>query len=373
MKTKTILFLTILSAVLFFVPSFCNAESITANDDASLRSAITGEGTSVVITLEDDIDLDAPIEFTDKTVTINGNGHTISTSKQLEDASWPKVGNATLLTAGSDTGKLILNNVNLKNAPKYGAQAYNGGTLVLNNVNVTGCGYGGIITNAGIIEVQNLTLGKNGADDNVGIEIAKSQSLGADKEPKLIMNGTLNSSQMENVVYLAVNDNLTTFDVENSETTTDKILVSGNTVVVTDPQNNVKFVSNENFKEGLKFEGDEFVPNITVSVRIMYKTVDTQIMSNSTISMDQLNALINLEELGYGDYTLDGFYLDADFKESFNFETPLTEDTVIYAKLAPKAEKDETPKTGVESYLGLAFAILGTAILSIVVLKNKEF
>lgn len=373
MKTKTILFLTILSAVLFFVPTFCNAESKSVNSYESLKEAISGEESSVVITLANDIDLDAPIEFTDKTVTINGNGHSIFTTKQLEDASWPRVGNATLLTAGSDEAKLILNNVNLKNAPKYGAQAYNGGTLVLNKVNVTGCGYGAIITNAGIVEVQDLTLGENGENANVGIEIAKSQSLGADKEPKLIMNGTLNSNQTENVVYLAVNDALATFDVENSDTTTDKIFVSGNTVVVTDSGNNVKFVSNENFKEGLKFEGDDFVPNINISVRIMYKTVDTQIMSNTTISMEQLNSLIKLDDLGYGDYKLDGYYLDPDFKEAFDFETPLTEDTIIYAKLSAKAEKDNTPKTGVESYLSLAFALLGTAILSMVVLKKREF
>ena len=370
MKTKTILFLIIFSAILLFVPSFCNAESKTANDDTTLRNAITQGEEDVEITLEGDIDLTAPIEFTNKTVTINGGGHTISTTKKLADESWPRVGNATLLTAGTEDAKLILNNVKLENAPKYGAQAYNGATLVLNGVTVSGCGYGAIITNAGIVEVQSLNLGKNGENENVGIEIAKSQSLGADKEPKLIMNGTLNSNQTKNVVYLAVNDDLTTFDVENSDTTTDKILVNGNTVVITDPENNVKFVSNENFKEGLTFEGDEFVPNITLTIRVMYKTVETQIMQDSTISMDELNSLVKLDELGYGDYTLDGFYSDADFTQSFNFETPLTEDTIIYAKLSAKAQKDDTPKTGVQNCIGLALSIIALSSLGITALKK---
>lgn len=376
MKTKTILFLTILSAVLFFVPSFCNAASETVSDYEGLKSAVEGEG-PVEITLEDDIDLDEPIEFNDKTVTIYGEGHTISTSKKLGDEKWPKSGNATLLTAGSENAKLILNNVILKNSPKYGAQAYNGGTLVLSKVTISDCGYGGVITNAGIVEIQDLRLGKNGSTANVGIEIAKSASLENDNEPKILMNGVLDSDQTDNVIYLAVNDALATFDVSNSDTTTDKIYVSGNTVVVTDAKNNVKFVSNKNYKEGLTFEGSEFVPNITVSVRILYKTVETQIMSNNTISMEEINSLINLDELGYSDYNLDGFYADPDFTETFDFETPLTEDTVIYAKLSAKVsdqpEKDDTPKTGVQSYLGLSFALLGVAVLSIVALKKRDF
>ena len=373
MKTskKTILFIILFSAILFFIPSFCNAESKTANNDETLRNAITQGEEDVEITLEDDIELDSPIEFTNKTVTINGEGHTISTTKKLADESWPRVGNATLLTAGTEEAKLILNNVKLANAPKYGAQAYNGGTLILNGVTISGCGYGAVITNAGIVEVEDLTLGKNGENENVGIEIAKSSSLGEGKEPKLIMNGTLNSDQTKNVVYLAVNDSLTTFDIENSDTTTDKIFVNGNTVVVTDAENNIKFVSNENFKEGLKFDGDPFVPNITLTIRVMYKTVEKQIMQNSVVSMDELNSLINLEELGYGNYTLDGFYLDPDFTQSFNFETALTEDTIIYAKLSAKSEKDDTPKTGVENGIGIAMFIIATSALGIAVLRRK--
>ena len=56
------------------------------------------------------------------------------------------------------------------------------------------------------------------------------------------------------------------------------------------------------------------------------------------------------------------------YKNKFDFDTKLTEDTTIYARIAeikaeepekptepaPEPEKDDEPKTGVESYLGVA-------------------
>ena len=50
----------------------------------------------------------------------------------------------------------------------------------------------------------------------------------------------------------------------NTENTTDKVLVNGNTAVITDANNEVKYESNE-LKEGTAFEGEEYTPNIEVT------------------------------------------------------------------------------------------------------------
>ena len=71
------------------------------------------------------------------------------------------------------------------------------------------------------------------------------------------MNGTLTSEKDTNVIYIATNnDKLTNFEVKNTENTVDKILVDGNKVVITDPNNKVLFESNEN--SDISFEGDSY-------------------------------------------------------------------------------------------------------------------
>lgn len=80
------------------------------------------------------------------------------------------------------------------------------------------------------------------------------------------MNGTINSTEKDNVIYFAsdANDNTKGFIVENTDTTTDKILVNGTTAVITDANNEVKYESNE-LKEGTVFEGEDYTPNIEVT------------------------------------------------------------------------------------------------------------
>ena len=86
------------------------------------------------------------------------------------------------------------------------------------------------------------------------------------------MNGHLTSTESDNVVYIATNNPaLTTFDVENTDTSDYKILVQGNKVVRTDENNEVLYVSNEN--SSVKTEGDTFIPNVIVTVSLLDKAV----------------------------------------------------------------------------------------------------
>lgn len=387
MKNIKIVLLSILLLVaIVFVPTYAKAATHEVADESELKEALESEENYDVISLKNSIALTSPIEIRDKDITIDGNGNSITKASE----GWSAVGNnGTLLTAGAGA-TLTLKDLTLSGSEKYGAQAYNSGHLILDGVTVENNAYGGILSNAGTVEVKDLTLKRNGTGANNGIEIAKAAGLEA--TPKIIMNGHLTSTESDNVVYIATNNPaLTTFDVENTDTSDYKILVQGNQVVITDENNEVLYVSNEN--SSVKTEGDTFIPNVIVTVSLLDKAVTISLQSGSTLTREAVEAEIDLEELDLTNYTLVGFYSDSEYTKDFNFETPITESTTIYAKLEQKEEeptptpevtptptptpndtnqKDTTPKTGVEDSLALAISVLVISSILFVVLKRKE-
>ncbi len=73
------------------------------------------------------------------------------------------------------------------------------------------------------------------------------------------MNGTLTSTETENVIRFAEDENDATTEVivENTEFTTDKVLLNDNKVVVTDNAGEIKYESNE--ATDITVDGDEYV------------------------------------------------------------------------------------------------------------------
>ena len=82
---------------------------------------------------------------------------------------------------------------------------------------------------------------------------------------------------------------------------------------------------------------------------------------------------------------VDGFFTDAGFTNAFDFNNPLDTDTTIYAKISEaktepepvipennNAEKDETPKTGIENYLGIASLVMLFSTTVIILMKKKD-
>ena len=236
---KLTLFLITLFVAIVFVPALCQAATYEVNtsEDLIAKASTTISGDTIKLT--DNVALTEPVEFVGKNLTIDGGNFTISRNTN----NWSThSNNATLLTVGAG-GKLTLKNVTITGSEKYGAQAYNGGHLILDNVKVENCDYGGIISNAGTVEVVNLSLGKNGTGANNGIEIAKADGLTTD--PKLIMNGKVTSTEKDNVVYIAQNNPaLKEFDVENTENSEYKVAIDGNKVVILDENNSVLYASN---------------------------------------------------------------------------------------------------------------------------------
>ena len=186
---KIVLFFIALLIAVVLSPNFSNAATTRqVNDEEELRQAITDSQSGDVIELSNNIVLTSPIEITGKELTINGNGNTVTRAAE----GWNAAGdNGSLITVGGTGSKLTLRNLTLAGAQKYGAQTYNGAYLILDGVTVDNNGFGGILVNAGTLEVRSVNLKRNGQQSNNGIEIAKGNSVSTgDNKPTVIMNGT---------------------------------------------------------------------------------------------------------------------------------------------------------------------------------------
>lgn len=302
------LFLITLFIAFIFTTNFTNAASTTVvNTEDELVNAINNASEGDIIELSTNISLKRPIEITGKTITINAKGNTIT----REETNWsPNGSNGSLITAGSGS-KLTLVNATLKDAQKYGLQAYDGGYIIVNNVTIANCGFGGILVNGGTLEVKELHLQKNGTPNNNGIEIAKGDAVASSHIPTVIMNGTISSTEKENVIYVAENNpNLNKFEVKNTSSTTHKILIKDNQVVITDKNNTILYTSNE---------------------------------------------IKNVEVAG----------------ENYIEKAPVIDETEDKNE-DEKDKKDETPKTGIETHLIFAILVATLSTISIITFRKKE-
>ena len=367
---KLILFSVLIIGALLIVPNISNAANTTANSEETLISAITSASKGDTITLQNNITVTKPIVITGE-ITIDGNGYTVSGSSDWTSTS----GNQTMFTAQSTGSKLTLKDINLNNGPKYGVQAYDGGIVILNNVSITGFRYGGVLVNGGSLEIIDLHLGTNGTGANNGIEVDKGSAV--TQNPSLTMNGTLTSDEGENVIRIPEDSKVTDFTVTNTENTTNKIAVAGNVIAVTDKNDNILFESMMPETVSPTTDAEKVILMIKAGEKHNRIAVD----KGSTVTEDMLKSHIELEE----GYEITGFYLDESYNTVFDFEVPLTEDTTVYAKveaisneeITPPAEevipdeKDETPKTGVKTYLGLALTIAILSGTTLITLKKR--
>lgn len=361
---KLILFFMLIICALLIIPNISNAADTTANSEETLISAITSASAGDTITLQNNITVTKPIVITGE-ITIDGNGYTVAGSTDWTSTS----GNQTMFTAQSTGAKLTLKDINLNNGPKYGVQAYDGGIVILNNVSITGFRYGGVLVNGGSLEIIDLHLGTNGTGENNGIEVDKGAAV--TKNPTLTMNGTLTSDEGENVIRIPEDSSLTDFTVTNTENTTNKIAIAGNVIAVTDKADNILFESM--MPDTVKPATDEEKIILMIIAGDKHNRIAVDL--GATVTEDMLKSHIELDE----GYEITGFYTDENYTTAFDFGTALTQDTTVYAKVdaikneeeitPPAEEKDETPKTGVKTYAGLAVA---TILLSGVVLISLK-
>ena len=359
---KIILFSTIVVFAIFGFSNKSNAATIV-NDENSLRSAVESADSGATITLSDNITVTQPIVIA-KELTINGNGHTVT-----GDSSWTSTsGNQTMFTAQLGSAKLRLQNINLKNGPKYGVQAYDGGAVILEGVYITGFNYGAVLVNGGNLEIKNLKLGYNGTGANNGIEIDKGAS--ATNNPTVTMNGTLNSESKENVLRVADNGYLTEFTIDNKDNSDTKIVLAGNKVLVTDKNDNI--ISESSVPDKVTANVDEVKVILTIVANGKEEKVTVD--SGEKITRKFLESKIDVKK----GYKIEGYYTDSKYKNKFDFDKEVSKDTTIYVKIVEDknenttSEKDDTPKTGISDYLGLSILGIVIAISSITIIRKKQ-
>lgn len=364
----TILFILMLG-ILLIIPNKSNAAALTANDEESLNNVISSASNGDTIEIENNITITKPIVI-QKELIIDGNGFTLTGADSWTSTS----GNQTMITAQLSEGKLTLKDIKLNNGPKYGVQAYDGATIILDNVSITGFKYGGVLVNGGNIEIRNLHLGYNGTNENNGIEIDKGPS--ATNNPTITMNGSLTSESSENVVRPATNGNLTEFTITNTENTINKVVLAGNKVVLTDEYNNV--ISESSVPETITVNSEK--EKVIISLIIRDETKRITVNKDEKITKELLESHIELDD----NYKLDGFFRDKNYETEFDFDKELIEDTTIYAKITKiesndnenivednKEVIDETPKTGIESYIGVAVITIIFSVIVIAIMKKR--
>ncbi len=362
-KIKLILFFIAIFGALLIIPNFSNAAT-TAHDETSLNDAVSSANSGATITLQNDITVTKPIVIA-KELIIDGNGHNV-----VGDNSWTSTsGNQTMFTAQLSNAKLTLKNIKLKNGPKYGVQSYDGATVILDNVSVSGFKYGGVLANGGKVEVRNLKLGYNGTKANNGIEIDKGSA--ATNNPTLVMNGVLTSTSNENVVRVAENGSLKTFTITNTANTTNKVVLAGNKVALTDANNNI--ISETNVPGSVTVNADQ--QKVILTIVANNKTNKITVDLGKTITEDLVKSHINLDK----NQKIDGFYTDANYANKFDFSKAINSDTTIYAKVSKventttnKKEKDVTPKTGIENHIGIAILTIAISTGAMVLMKKRE-
>ena len=369
-----IFFLLIFSSLLILTNTTKAAETENATDESSLISAIQNVDDGGTVEIQNNITVTQPIVI-QKTLTIDGNGYTISGSTNWTSTS----GNQTMFTAQFAAGKLTLKDINLNNGPKYGVQSYDGATVILNNVSITGFRYGGVLANGGNVEIIDLHLGYNGTNANNGIEIDKGSA--ATNNPALTMNGTLTSDSNENVVRVADNGYLTEFTITNTESTENKVVIAGDKVVLTDENNNV--ISETTVPETITPNTD--AEAIVITLIHGEKTEKIATEKGTTITEVFLKEYITVED----GYEIDGFFTDDKYTDKFDFSKALDTDTTIYAKISkiendsnnndnnteetkPEEDKDDIPKTGEGNYLGIAILLVLFSSISIMGLIRKD-
>ena len=365
--TKMIILFVMLLAVVLLVPTICNATDV-ANEQA-LRDAIQNDDTDIKLTA--DIELKANLQV-NKKVTIDGNGYTLSAT--AEDFEGGSGGIDKSIITSVENGDVTLKNITLSGAPKYGAQAWKG-KLTFEGVTIKDCAFGGVLVNGGTITIRDLTL-----NTDTGIEVGAGVNVTS--TPDVIMDGTIKSSS-DKVIYMdpRTPSNLTIDNTENSE---DKMYAHGNSVVITDKENNVisDSVLGDDITVKVTTGGKEETAKIyVVTIKYGKETKTITVKEGETLPelSDVKNAVAGKKFDGF--YTSDG--------KIFDLSTKITSDIELTAKYKAvetsseekqpadeeekvENEKDDTPNTGINSYLGIATTLLAVSSVSVIALKKKE-
>lgn len=191
---------------------FIKVNALDVSDETSLVNAIANGGD---INLTHDIEINSYL-LVNKETTINGNGFAIINTNEEKGS-----GNRSIITSSSN---LILTDITLKNATKYGVQSYKG-NVTLDRVTIEKSGFGAALINGGTLVVKDLTM-KNNA---YGIEFAKGVNVNS--TPALVMNGKINATEQVNPLYVD-EAQVSEVVIDNESSSTQKAFLKDNVIVI---------------------------------------------------------------------------------------------------------------------------------------------
>lgn len=241
---KIKLLITTFALALFIVPVIGHAEYEDATEVGTFAELVAAVENGGDIKLTADITVERPIIVT-KDTTIYGDDFTLDGTGMVRDGS-----NGSIITAMPEA-TLYLWDMTIKNANKYGIQAYNTGIVAVDGVTITDCTFGAILVNGGGLVVGDLTMGNNGEHEGGnGIEMGKGNA--SLEDPVIVMVGeiTLLPGDQTTAIFLAENDALETVEFANYEGATNTLAFENNKLVIKGANNQVKYESNV-AKEGL--------------------------------------------------------------------------------------------------------------------------
>lgn len=167
----------------------------------TLADAIAAATGGDTITLLADAEVASHIDIL-KNLTIDGantdaDGKNFTVNAAYEGTS----GDQSIFTVANNS-TLTIKNATLSNSPKYGVQAYSGGTVDLSNVTFTNNAFGAVLVNGGKLEISgaiSINAGKNG----VGIELAKGTGVATEPTIQIGAEITMTSSHdLSKVIYI---------------------------------------------------------------------------------------------------------------------------------------------------------------------------
>ena len=241
MKKKLTMMMMSFAFALLALPMVGHASEADATPIATYDELVQAAKTGGEYKLTEDITMvgKGPIEAT-ADLTLWGADHTIDGTDMIRSGT----GNGSILTA-HEGAYLEIYSLTIKNANKYGIQAYNGGLVSVHGVSIENCTFGAILVNGGNLVVGDLVMKDNGEHEGGnGIELGKGSNVSYDPIISVVGNVEVSAGTQTKAIYLAENDNLSKVSIINVEGAVNTLAIQDGKIVIKDENGDVKYESN---------------------------------------------------------------------------------------------------------------------------------
>lgn len=174
-----------------------NGQTVYANNSEAMLAALCGTQGATEIALGGSIELKQSLKVT-QPVAVNGNGHALTVMQDITGVK--DYGNA--VTVEADGVTLSNLTVDANNKAKYAVHVYNVENVTLEKVTAVNGKFNGVLVNGSTVTMKDMTFDKNG--EMGGIELGRGEN--APNNPKVTLEGTIDSDKVDKVLYADVEE-----------------------------------------------------------------------------------------------------------------------------------------------------------------------